>query len=125
MAVAAAEFFEALGARSNAPLLHGTTGRLRFDLVDESDVEHWLVTIEAGNVSVAKRSSPADCVVRVDRRLFERIADGEANVMAALLRGEVTVEGDPQLAVLFQRVFPSAPEARARVSRPRGGDPAA
>ena len=117
MAVAAAEFFAALGGSAYEPLLHGATGSVRFDLVDEQDVEHWLVTIERGSVSASRRNRRADCVVRVGRSLFERIADGEANAMAAILRGEMTLEGDAQLAVLFQRLFPSPPTARARIRR--------
>ena len=34
------------------------------------------------------------------------MATGEVNALAGLLRGELTVEGDPELLVLFQRVFP-------------------
>jgi putative sterol carrier protein len=123
MAVAAAEFFAALGGSSYEPILHGATGRVRFDLVDERDVEHWLVTIEQGSVSVSKRNRRADCVVHVGRSLFERIADGEANAMAAILRGEMVLEGDAQLAVLFQRLFPSPPAARDRIRRDNATSP--
>jgi hypothetical protein len=34
--------------------------------------------------------------------------------MAAILRGEIGVEGDPELLVLFQRVFAGPAESIAR-----------
>jgi hypothetical protein len=34
--------------------------------------------------------------------------------MAAILRGEVRIEGDPELLVLFQRVFAGPPESIQR-----------
>ena len=51
----------------------------------------------------------ADCVVRGDKALFDGIAGGEVNAMAALLRGALTFQGDPELLVRLQRVFPSPP----------------
>jgi putative sterol carrier protein len=103
---AAAEFFDELGRRGHEPLLEQATGTVRFDLVDGSRTERWLVTLEKGDVSVSRKNVGADCVVRGDRRLFEAIARGDANGVTAYLRGELTVEGDPELLVLIQRVFP-------------------
>jgi hypothetical protein len=39
---------------------------------------------------------------------------GEVNAMAAYLRGELILEGDPELLVLFQRVLPGPATASAR-----------
>ena len=36
----------------------------------------------------------------------DRIAGGEVNAMAAILRGAITVEGDPALLLMFQRLLP-------------------
>jgi hypothetical protein len=44
--------------------------------------------------------------VRADKALFDAMAVGEVNALAAYLRGELALEGDPELLVLVQRVFP-------------------
>ena len=47
--------------------------------------------------------------MRADKELFDRLASGTANAMAAALRGVVDAEGDLQLIVQFQRLFPGPP----------------
>ncbi len=100
------DFFEELGARGSEPLLHRASGTLRFDLEHGKKREHWLVTVDKGAVAVSRRNVKADCIVRMDRALFADIVRGRANAIAALLRGVVGVEGDLELLMLFQRLFP-------------------
>ena len=114
-----AEFFQELGRRGHEPLLEKATGIVRFDLVDGRRTERWLVTLDRGDVSVSRKNAAADCIVRGDRSLLEAMATGEANAMAAYLRGELPLEGDPELLVLFQRVLPGPPKRRRR--RPSAG----
>ena len=114
-----AEFFQELGRRGHEPLLEKATGIVRFDLVDGRRTERWLVTLDRGDVSVSRKNAAADCIVRGDRSVLEAMATGEANAMAAYLRGELTLEGDPELLVLFQRVLPGPPKRRLR--RPSAG----
>lgn len=101
-----AEFFAELGRRGHEPLLSKATGSARFDVVNGKRTERWLVTIDKGNINVSRRNAAADCVLRTDRASFGRAAAGELNLMAAVLRGEVEVRGDPRLLVLLQRLFP-------------------
>ena len=114
-----AEFFQELGRRGHEPLLEKATGIVRFDLVDGRRTERWFVALDRGDVSVSRKNAAADCIVRGDRSLLEAMATGEANAMAAYLRGELTLEGDPELLVLFQRVLPGPPKRRRR--RPSAG----
>lgn len=100
------EFFEELGRRGHEPLLKKATGTVRFDLLDGGRTDRWRVAIKKGDVSVSRANGQADCVVRTDRATFAGIVAGEVNPMAAVLRGTVGVEGDPELIVLFQRLFP-------------------
>jgi len=109
-----AEFFGELGRRGHEPLLEKATGTLRFDLVDGKRTDRWLVTVKKGDVAVSHRNVRADCVVRADRALFDGVAGGEVNAMAALLRGAMGVEGNVELLVLFQRLFPGPPRSRSR-----------
>jgi putative sterol carrier protein len=107
---ATAEFFADLASRGHEPALRKATGTIRFDLTGERTTR-WLVSIAKGDVAVSRKSGRADCVVRVDRELFQNIASGEANAMAAVLRGAIEAEGDLGLLLSFQRVFPG-PEGR-------------
>jgi putative sterol carrier protein len=63
-------------------------------------------------VTVAHRRAHADAVVRVDGELLDRIVTGKANALTAMLRGDMTVEGDHELMVYFQRLLPAPPGAR-------------
>jgi SCP-2 sterol transfer family len=116
------DFFAALKGRGQEPLLRKASGTLRFDIADGKRIERWLVVLEKGTVAVSRRHTRADCVVSTDRALFDRIASGEANALAALLREEVNVEGDVNLLVLFQRLLPGPPRARKRrrAAKPSG-----
>ena len=84
----------------------------------EREESSWSVAVKKGDVSVSQAKGKADCVVTTDRPLFNAIVRGERNAMAAILRGEIGVEGDPELLVLFQRVFAGPAESiRAAGSR--------
>ena len=115
MSDATVEFFDALDERGHEPLLEKATGAVRFDLKDGKKTDRWLVTVAKGDVAVSRQNRRADCVVTADKSLFDGIASGKTNAMAALLRGAMGAEGDVQLLVLFQRLFPGPPRSR----RPR------
>ena len=59
-----------------------------------------------GTVVVSDSDATADCVVRVEASVFEDLVGGRQGPMPALLRGLLDVEGDPELLVRFQRLFP-------------------
>ena len=109
MADPTAEFFDELGHRGREPLLTKAKGTARFDIVDGTRTRRWLVSVDRGDIRVSRRNAAADCVVRADKRVFDRAAAGELNFMAAALRGEVVVRGDPRLLVLLQRLFRGPP----------------
>ena len=92
---ATAEFFDAIGRRGHEPLLGSTSGTLRFDLAEGRRVEHWYVTIEKGDIAVSNKDADADAVVRLERSLFDSMATGKVNAMAAALRGVSGARGQP------------------------------
>jgi putative sterol carrier protein len=104
-----AEFFDELGSRGHEPLLKKVSGTVRFDLTHGKEVERWLVTVAKGDLSVSHRNVRADCVVSMDRALFDGVASGKKNATAAMLRGAMGVEGDVRLLVAFQRLLPGSP----------------
>lgn len=112
----AATFFEELGRRGHEPLLQSVSNRVRFDVVDGGRVDSWLVTVDRGDVTVARDTGAADCTFRGDRALFEEIVAGRANAVAAVLRGALECHGDLELLFSIQRIFPDPP---------RGWDPTA
>jgi SCP-2 sterol transfer family len=113
-----AEFFTELGRRGHEPLLENASGSARFDVADGKRTERWLLTIDKGDLGVSRKNAAADCVLRVERPTFERAVKGHVNLMAAALRGEFTMGGDPRLLVRLQRLFPRPP----RRGRRRPGD---
>ena len=107
------EFFEELGRRGHEPLLAKVTGRVRFDLVDGGGTaDRWLVAVDKGDVTVGHEGGQADCTIRAERALFERLCRGEENVMAAVLRGALVCTGDVELLFAIQRIFPGPPRER-------------
>ena len=111
---ATSEFFEELGRRGHEPMLEKLTATVCFDLARDGRIERWLLAVDKGDVAVSRRNARADCVIRADGALFDGLASGEVNAMAALLRGAIGVEGEPGVVVLFQRLFPGPEGSRDR-----------
>jgi ubiquinone biosynthesis protein UbiJ len=107
------EFF-ALLCDEPQPLLAGTRGTLRFDVIrGDTPTASWYVRVDRGEVTVSHDESDADAVVRVHEPLFHDIVTGRANAVAAALRGELAVDGSAQLLTVFQRLFPGPPRRSA------------
>ncbi len=88
---------------------------MRFEIVDGRTTRSWRVAVDRGDIVVTSGRRDADCVIRVNKALFDKLASGRLNAVAAVLRGEVEVEGDWRLLVLMQRLFPG-PRASRRKS---------
>ena len=114
------EFFEELGRRGHEPLLAKVTGRVRFDLVEGGRTDRWLVTLDKGDTVVSHKGGPAECTIRAERALFERLCRGEENAMAAVLRGALVCTGDVELLFAIQRIFPGPPRHRPAMSDAEG-----
>jgi len=112
MADATTDFFQALASRGPHPELENAKGTLRFDLKDPGKrTARWLVALENGTAAVSRRNANADCIVRTDKAVFDRLASGKQNAMAAFLRGAIEVDGDEALLLPFQRLFPAPPSS--------------
>ena len=110
MSDATAEFFERLGKRTEPePLLRNASGTVRIDLEEAGETESWFVMLKKGRVGLSRQADHVDVTLRMSRELFDRLCSGTANATAAVLRGAMTVEGDPKLMILLQRVFPGPP----------------
>ena len=113
------KFFEDLAARKHEPSLERLTATFRFDLVDARKTDRWFLAVTRGDLAVSHRNQKADCVLRADKGLFRQLTTGKRGVLAAVLRCELVLEGDPRRLVLAQRLFPG-PAARRR-PHPTGG----
>ncbi len=107
------KFFDALAERGHEPLLGRTSGTLRFDLAEGKRTESWYVTVKKGDITVSQATGDADAIVKCTRALFDDLATGEANAMAAFLHGTVAAVGDLGLVIQFDRLFPGPPRTRA------------
>ena len=109
MTEATTEFFEDLARRGREPLLEQATGRILVVLEGPRQTRRWLVEVNRGDVAVSQGNGESDCTIRTTEEVFDGIVRGEVNTMAGFLRGTLDVEGDPELLVLFQRIFPGPP----------------
>jgi predicted lipid carrier protein YhbT len=116
-----AEFFNELQRQGHLPLMEKVSGTLRFDSLEGKDTSQWFVTIKKGDVTVSRQGGRTDCVIRGDKALVDGMWSGEVNPMAAVLRGELDIEGDIELMVLFQRILPGPAASRSsRTAEPVG-----
>ena len=106
-------FFAELGTRGEEALLRKASGSVRFEIADGRRVRRWVVAVSKGEVEVVAGGGEAECVIRADSKVFDRLAAGRMNAVAAVLRGDLRVSGDWRLLVLVQRLFPG-PRGRAR-----------
>jgi putative sterol carrier protein len=105
-------FFDDLAQRGHDPLLRKARGTIKFEIVDGKRVDRRVVAIDRGDIQVSRRNVACDGVIRVDKDVFESVASGRSNPIAAVLRNELAVQGDWRLLVLLQRLFPGPPKAR-------------
>ena len=96
------------------PRLANVTATVRLDVVDGRRTQRWLLTVDNGDIQISQGSAPADLVIRCEQALADRLFTGKANAMAAVLRGELTVEGSADLLVLVQRLLPRPRAARRK-----------
>jgi putative sterol carrier protein len=107
-------FFDDLAQRGHEPLLRKARGTIKFEIVDGKRVDRRVVAIDKGEITVSRRNVTCDGVIRADKAVFESVASGRSNPIAAVLRNELAVQGDWRLLVLVQRLFPGPPKARPR-----------
>jgi predicted lipid carrier protein YhbT len=119
MADSMADFLDDLHERGHDQRLERTTARLRFEVLDDGKPRYWRVSIKKGNVTVTRDDGEADVSLRGDQALFDDIVRGKANMMASVIRGALTFEGDPLPLYAFQRLLPgpaSSTHPRARAA---------
>jgi putative sterol carrier protein len=109
-----AEFFDDVSRRGHEPLLERVSATVRFDITTGERTEHRLLRIDGGDIRVSMDDGPADCVVGADAVVVDAIVSGRMTVMVALLRGVLTLDGDPELLVLTQRLFPGPAAGSSR-----------
>ncbi|SCL18105.1 Putative sterol carrier protein [Micromonospora rhizosphaerae] len=107
-----AEFFDGLYRRGHERRLEKRSGIMRFDLACGEQVEHWVLAIDGGDLSVSREARDADCVLYSDRDFFGRVVAGEAKPLTAMVRNDIRVEGKLSLFIMFERLLPGPPGAR-------------
>jgi hypothetical protein len=121
MTSATARFFEELSRRGHVSWLEHERGRVRFEVVDGDCVRRWAVAFDDGDVTVSRGDEEflgeldADAVLRADRALLDRAVCGEASLITADLRGELSYTGRIELLAQLTRLLPGP----ARQTGPR------
>lgn len=112
MVTSAGRYLERSVAGRHPDLPETTSGTVRLDISEDGQTEHWYLTLDRQNVEVTRSVENADLVVRADRAVFDRLAAGESHIGSALLRNEVTVQGNLKLLMSLRRIFPGPASAR-------------
>ena len=108
-----ADFFNRLLPQRAGLVPRGVAATLRIDLErDDGGVDHWLVAFNDGALRVSMGERPADCTIRTSKALFDRMATGELNMVAATFRNQVLVEGELLVWGVFRKLLPGPPGAR-------------
>ena len=120
MTRATGEFLERLSAVEHEPLLAGLTTSVTLEVIDGERIKRWSIHIEDGRVTASARAArDSTCLVRAERACCDGIAGGEVNAMAALLRGALTFEGDPEL---LRPAAAALSRSAARARRPAAAE---
>ncbi|MEV4467018.1 SCP2 sterol-binding domain-containing protein [Micromonospora echinofusca] len=100
-------FFEQLASTEFEPRLCRMSGSVRFDIRDGDRVRKWLLTVDQGRLRLSQDGAPADAVFTMSSEVADAMARGELNGLAAILRGEIMVDGDFGLALRMGLLFPA------------------
>jgi hypothetical protein len=111
-----AEFFDRLNRAGYEAGLAGVRGTIRCDLEREHRSEHWLLTIDNGDVRVSPGWAEADCVVQADHAVFDGMVTGEVKPKPAWLRNDVLVAGRFLYFLRLEKLL-----ARAAAAQPGPG----
>ncbi|RGC67501.1 SCP-2 sterol transfer family protein [Micromonospora sp. MW-13] len=111
MTATAADYLSRCVAGRHGDLPETTSGTLRLDVRDGASTEHWYLTIRDQRVEVTRSGEPADLVVAGARAAFDALAAGRSHIASALLRNDVTAQGNLRLLMSLRRLFPGPPAA--------------
>ncbi|MER7334691.1 MULTISPECIES: SCP2 sterol-binding domain-containing protein [unclassified Micromonospora] len=106
-----ADFLGRLGRRPATPITMKARGIIRLDVERDAGTEVWFVTLRDGTTQVSRQDRQPDLVIRGHQTLFDRLVRGQAQLYAALMRNEITVEGDLALLSSFERLLPGPEDA--------------
>ncbi|MFG3641004.1 SCP2 sterol-binding domain-containing protein [Micromonospora sp. NPDC047762] len=112
MGATAEQYLRQLDTGRRPDLPETTAGTLRLDVRDDGSTDHWYLTVADQQVQVARSADDADLVVSADRRVFDRMVNGQLHPGAALLRNDLALHGDMRLLMLLRRIFGGPSGAR-------------
>ncbi|TDB71448.1 SCP2 sterol-binding domain-containing protein [Micromonospora sp. KC723] len=112
MASSAVEFLKQLGSGIRQELPESVSGTVRLDLREGGHTEHWYLVLHNQRVDVRRSPQDADLVLCGDREAFDQLASGRRRLVESLMRNELSVIGDLQLALSLRRILPGPPGAR-------------
>ncbi|MCX5121794.1 SCP2 sterol-binding domain-containing protein [Micromonospora sp. NBC_00362] len=102
-------FFDGLRRRGHDSMLADITGRLRFDLENDGEVQSWIITFQNGEIAIAQQEGNADCVINMPRDFFEAAISGAKDMRSGWLRHVYLVHGSLYLLRAFERLLPQKP----------------
>ncbi|WFE60950.1 SCP2 sterol-binding domain-containing protein [Micromonospora sp. WMMD712] len=112
MTASAADYLACWVGGRHEDLPDTVNGTVRLDIRDDGSTDHWFLTIGDQQVGVSRSAEAADLVVAGDREVFDRLVAEGTHIGAALVRNDVTAQGDLRLLMVLRRLLPGPPDAR-------------
>ncbi|MGW3784275.1 SCP2 sterol-binding domain-containing protein [Micromonospora chokoriensis] len=112
MGATAEQYLQQLDDGRRPDLPETTVGTLRLDVRSDGCTDHWYLRVADQRVQVTRSADDADLVVRADRWVFDSMVSGELHPGAAMLRNELTMQGDMRLLLVLRRIFAGPAGAR-------------
>lgn len=109
--VSTESFFRWLENFKTGAAFQSARGTIRFEISTDDQDEEWFVGVDGGTFSVSRKKGPVDCIVRLSAGLFQRLITGNENLFSAILRNEVTVEGDMRVFTPFRWLLRQHPDS--------------
>lgn len=81
-------------------------------LFDVTDVGKWRVEVDKGETKVVENAFSGDCIIHLEASDFVRIANGEQNLLTAMMQGRLELEGDMVLAQRLHGLIGVPPEEK-------------
>ena len=117
MVDATTRFFETSTGGRYEPCWRSPAEASASDLHEGARTTHWLMRSTGESIEVSREDREADTVIGTSPALFENLAAGREDGVAALLRGDITVTRGPPVGAAVGAALPQ-PSGCLRPARP-------
>lgn len=106
------DFFTRMAQLEELPArVRRVQGSIRVDLLRDGRVDHWLLQLLDGRLSVLREERDADCILILAKESFDKVVNGQEDLNVMLPRGDLRLEGSLQMLTVLRILLPGPPGA--------------